>query len=147
MNPFRVAGLVGLALLLTGSFALGMKLKQAQWDKTENERLRILTEQLAAEQAKVDRANDILAEAQLRLAVSETEAAELNDRLQEAINQEPVTRTVRVEVPGECPDVSIVLPDAGQHYRLFNCGITGDCDALDTAETGADPVSGAANTP
>jgi hypothetical protein len=141
MNPLQVMRWGLLGAVVFGSFMLGMKLKQAEWDKTENARLEEIQEQLRIEKERLDRANDILAEAQLLLASREQEARELNDRLQVEINRDPVTVTRTVQVPGECPAVVVDVPDAARYYQLFNCGISGDCRAGTPAEAGGGDVT------
>lgn len=135
MSPIQWFRLGLLALTLFGFLRLGMSLKQAEWDRTENKRLTMLTEALKTEQGRVDDLNELISDSQLRLAESEQNARELNDRLQEEIAREPVVTTITVEREG-CPDIDISLPDAGQHFRLFNCGIASDCQT-NTAEAGS----------
>jgi ABC-type transporter Mla subunit MlaD len=138
-----------LVLLLIGSFRLGSNLKQAEWDRTENERLREVSAALEAHKRTVDDLNEELAERELALATTEAETRELNDALQAEINREPVTTVVTVE-RDNCPKVEFYVPDTREYWRLWNCGITGDCDpsatgsagTVDGAVPGTEPTAG-----
>jgi len=123
--PVAIAGLLG--------WWLGSGMKQAQWDRSENEALR---EQIALRiEAEEDR--DISSaktrEASIKLSEAEDEAVRLSDELQTEINKAPVVRTVRITTPADCPVVECDVPDAGLHFRLFNCGINNSCEAVSDA--------------
>ena len=133
-----------LVLALIGSFRLGANLKQGEWDRSENERLREVAAALDRQKRITDDLNEELSAAELSLAEAEFNARELNDALQAEITREPVTTVVTVE-RDNCPKVELTVPDAGQYFRLFNCGISGDCEAESPAE--ADLIDGAVPTP
>ncbi len=126
MSYIQIARLIVLLLVLFGCFRLGSNLKQAEWDRAENARIEAETIALEEHRAKVDELNGHIADQQLALATIEQTARELNDALQVEISREPVVTTITVE-RDNCPAVELTLPDAGQHYRLFNCGISGNC--------------------
>ena len=128
-----------LVLLLFGSYRLGSNLKQAEWDRSENERIAKLIKELDVQKRQVDAINEELAQREMALAVNEQELREINDALQVEINREPVTTVVTVE-RDNCPKVEFYVPDTAQYYRLWNCGITGNCDPSITPE--ANTVNG-----
>ena len=146
MTPQNYLRLGLLALTLIGCFKLGSSLKQAEWDRTENDRLREVTAELDRYKREVDDINDELSERTIALAASEQAARDLNDALQTEINREPVTTIVTVERE-DCPTVSFYVPDSAEYYRLWNCGISGDCDATAaaTANSGNGEVPATSN--
>ena len=144
MTPQNYLRIGLLLIVLFGSFKLGANLKQAEWDRVENERLREVTAELDRQKEIVDGLNEELAERELTLAGKEQDLREVNDALQTEINREPVTTVVTVE-RDNCPKVEFYVPDASQYYRLWNCGITGDCDPSVTSEAASvnGPLPGA----
>ena len=139
MTPQNYLRIGLLLIVLFGSFKLGANLKQAEWDRVENERLREVTAELDRQKEIVDGLNEELAERELTLAGKEQDLREVNDALQTEINREPVTTVVTVE-RDNCPKVEFYVPDVAQYYRLWNCGITGNCDPSITPE--ANTVNG-----
>ena len=125
-----------LGVILAGTFSAGSKFKQAQWDRAENEALKL--QQVYRQNAEKERdlLNSQVFELQISLEDEELKAARLNDALQIEINHLPVVTTVTVETSDGCPVVQCNIPNAGSHYRLFNCAINNSCETLPaTSET------------
>ena len=116
-----------LAGAISVGWWLGSGMKQAQWDRAENKALETQIQlRLDAEEDR-DASSAKTRNALLRLSEAESDAVRLADELQTEINKGPVIKTVRVSVPANCPAVECSIPDAGRHYRLFNCGINNSC--------------------
>ena len=126
---FIILGAIIVAIFTAG-ILYGRSQIQSRWDKAENA---ALTQQQALRiQAEKERdlVNSILLDKQIALEQAELEAQRFNDELQIAINREPVVTTVSVSTSDDCPVVRCNIPDAGSHYRLFNCAINNSCEAV-----------------
>ena len=130
LNPVGIAVLI--AALLGGAWA-GSSLKQAQWDRAENKALKVQQELLRQSEEERNKLNDEVLESQLRLEHAEHKVEVMSEEIQNAINREPVVTTVTVETSKDCPVVKCNIPDAAQHYRLFNCGINNSCETVPAA--------------
>ena len=130
---YGIAAAVVLIIFFAG-FKQGSARVQSRWDKSENA---ALTQQqnlrIQAEKER-DLANSILLDKQIALENAELEAQRFNDELQIAINREPVVTTVSVSTSDDCPVVQCNIPDAGSHFRLFNCAINNSCETLSPAD-------------
>ena len=119
-------GALGLVSGFGSGWWLGTSHVEGKWAKTDNAEL--LASQQATQKALRDfqdsqKAADQIAEA---LSATRSQNARLKDELDEAINQEPIVRTVVRTVPGDCPEVSCPVIDAGRHFRLWNAAIRGE---------------------
>ena len=130
LNPVGVAVLV---VALLGGFWAGSSLKQAQWDRAENKALELQAElrQQSDEERKV--LNEQNLALQVGLEESQRKAEQFNEELQNEINRIPVTTTFTVTTAVNCPVVQCNIPDAREHYRLFNCAINNACETLPDA--------------
>ena len=130
MGPANYIRLGILGAVLIGAFLAGGKMRQAQWDRAENEALKL--QQVYRQNAEEERdlLNSQVFELQISLENEELKAARLNDELQIAINREPVVTTISVSTSDDGPVVQCNIPDVGVHYRLFNCAINNSCETL-----------------
>ena len=130
LNPVGVAVLV---VALLGGFWAGSSLKQAQWDRAENKALELQAELRRQSDEELKVLNELNLALQVGLEESQRKAEQFNEELQNEINREPVTTTFTVTTSDECPVVQCNIPDARQHYRLFNCAINNACETLSDA--------------
>ncbi len=122
MNPWiPVVSAVAAGLL---GWWLGTNHVAGKWAKADKEALEA-QEQLTQDALdERDTLQVAVNDAARRLAESESKRVTLSNKLQEAINREPIVRNKVREVPADCPACTCPVVDAGPYFRLWNAGLT-----------------------
>ena len=142
----RIGALVAVvvAIFLAGD-RQGSNRVQAKWLESDNLALKqhiLLRKQAESER---DLLNEQVFELQTFLEYEELKAEGFENALQATIATQRLVKTVVLPAPDNCPVVQCAIPDAGRHFRLWNCALSNTaCETLPAAdETAFNPMSGA----
>lgn len=141
-----VAILAGL-----GGWTAGSKYVRGQWAEADNAALEAQIDATARAIAERNALQTQVAAIERQLVGAELAASDWEIRYREALNREPIIRTETrtVEVPGDCPDITIECPviDARAHVRLWNNALAGILAAADPAAAASGGCNAALRRP